>query len=164
MKPSHFSPLFLTIGLSACAHAPKPYTFAAEPAGNDVDVVIQTLQSSGLKPAAIDRKQGMVTTHWFDTGDQFHETDIRDSVEYPTDIFLRYRISLKREAGKETVVLDADVKSCANLDVTVTPLDVLGSCESMTTLFPSQQKQIDALGEKLREALRGIVEPSGAGG
>jgi hypothetical protein len=160
MKSSYLGPLFGAVGLAACAHAPKPYTFVANPTGQDVDVVVQTLQASGLKPAAIDRNQGMVTTYWFDTGYQFRETDIRDSVQYPTNIFLRYRISLKRDGGKETVVLDTDVQRCAPLDVTVTAPGVTGSCEPMTSLFPTQQKQAEALGEKLRQALHGAVNTS----
>ncbi len=157
MKSGYLGPLFGAVGLAACAHAPKPYTFVANPTGNDVDVVVQTLEASGLKPAAIDRNQGMVTTYWFDTGYQFRDTDIRDSVQYPTNVFLRYRITLRREGGKETVVLDTDVKRCAPLDATVTASDVIGSCEPTTTLFPSQQKQVDALGAKLRQALGGAA-------
>lgn len=153
MKAVYLSPIFLAVGLAACAHSPKPYSFSSDRVANDIDLVVKTLQESGLKPAQIDRALGTVTTYWFDTGYHFRETDIVESVQYPTNIFLRYRISVKRERDKETVVLDADAERCAPLDVTVTAAGTSGSCESMTVLFPSQQKQVEALGEKLRQAL-----------
>jgi hypothetical protein len=93
--------------------------------------------------------------YWFDTGYHFRETDVLDPIQYPTNIFLRYRVSLKQENGKTTVVLDTDVQRCAPLDATVTASGVRGSCEPMTGIFPAQQKQVDALGEKLKEALAG---------
>jgi hypothetical protein len=164
MKTAYASSLLLSVGLAACAHAPEPYTFAAHQTGNDVDVVVRTLQSNGLKAADIDRKQGTVTTYWFDTGYHFRETDILNPVQYPTNIFLRYRVSLKQQNGKETVILDTDAQRCAPLDVTVTASGITGSCEPMTTVFPAQQKQVEALGEKLREALRGTAEPTAARG
>jgi len=153
MKTARVSPILLSIGLVACAHSPRPYSFAANQAGNDVDVVVRTLQSNGLKAADIDRKQGTITTYWFDTGYHFRETDILNSIQYPTNIFLRYRVSLRPDNGKETVILDTDVQRCAPLDVMVTASGVTGSCEPMTLIFPAQQKQVEALGEKLREAL-----------
>jgi hypothetical protein len=94
-----------------------------------------------------------VTTYWFDTGYRFRETDILDTIQYPTNIFLRYRVSLKPDGVKSTVVLDTDVQRCAPLNVAVTASGVTGSCEPMTVLFPTQQKQAESLGEKLREAL-----------
>jgi hypothetical protein len=158
MKANHVSPILLStglaVGLVACAHSPQPYSFAANDNGN-VDLVVRTLQSNGLRPAEIDRKQGTVTTYWFDTGYRFRETDILNPIQYPTNIFLRYRVSLKHDHGKSTVVLDTEVQRCAPLDATVTASGVQGSCEPMNGLFPAQQKQVDALGEKLREALGG---------
>jgi hypothetical protein len=155
MKAAHLSPILLSVVFTACAHSPQPYVFAANDNGRDVDLVVRTLQSNGLQTAEIDRKQGTVTTYWFDTGYRFRETDILNPNQYPTNIFLRYRVSLKHESGKSTVVLDTEVQRCAPLDVTVTASGVRGSCEPMTQIFPAQQKQVDALGEKLREALAG---------
>lgn len=164
MKAAHLSPMLLSLALAACAHSPKPYSFATEQAGNDVDVVVRTLQSNGLQMAEVDQKQGTITTYWFDTGYRFRETDVLDPIQYPTNIFLRYRVSLKHDSGKESVVLDTEVQRCAPLDVTVTASGVRGSCEPMTGLFPAQQKQVDALGEKLKAALRGSADPSLAQG
>lgn len=155
MKAAYLSPVLLSVGLVACAHAPQPYSFAANDNGRDVDLVVRTLQSNGLQTAEVDRQQGTVTTYWFDTGYHFRETDVLDPIQYPTNIFLRYRVSLKQERGKTTVVLDTDVQRCAPLDATVTASGVRGSCEPMTGIFPAQQKQVDALGEKLKEALAG---------
>ena len=160
MKAAYVRPLLLTFALAACAHAPKPYTFSSKQAVGDVDVVVRTLQESGLRPAQIDRNLGIVTTYWFDTGYPFRETNIRETIQYPTNVFLRYRINLRREGGKETVVLDIDAQRCASLDSTVTVSGVTGTCEPMTSLFPTQQKQAEALGEKLRQALHGTVAAS----
>jgi hypothetical protein len=162
MTASHVSPrhlvslvfaLALPLGAAACAHAPEHYAFSSQETGNDLDVVVRTLQANGLAPAAIDRRLGTVTTYWFDTGYPFRQTDVAKSVQYPTNIFLRYRVSVSHGHGKETVILDTDVQRCAPLDVTVTASGVTGSCEPMTVLFPPQQKQAEALGEKLRQAM-----------
>jgi hypothetical protein len=156
MNVAHPGPVFLALGIAACAHEPKPYVFDSEPAANDIDIVVKTLQESGLRPAQIDRNRGSVITYWFDTGYHFRETDILEPIQYPTDIFLRYRIGLRRDGEKETVVLDTDVQRCAPLDSSITRRGVSGSCYPMTVLFPTQQRQADALGERLRRALRGL--------
>lgn len=155
MKSIHAAVLALACGTVACAHAPKPYTFTANQAGNDIDVVVQTLTASGLQPASIDRQHGAITTQWFDTGYRFRENDIASSVYEYTDIFLRHRISIQRANGKATVVLDTDVQRCSPTDSLVTATGVEGTCMPLAVLFPSQQKQIDKLGEKLRLALAG---------
>jgi CheY-like chemotaxis protein len=110
MKASHISPILLSVGFVACAHSPQPYSFAANDSGN-VDLVVRTLQSNGLKTAEIDRKQGTVTTYWFDTGYRFRETDILNPIQYPTNIFLRYRVSLKHEHGKSLRLMQSTLPS-----------------------------------------------------
>jgi hypothetical protein len=162
MKAAQVSLFCGILGVAACAHPPRPYTFTSEQAKNDdIDVVVRTLRDSGLRPAQIDRNLGMVTTYWFDTGYHFRESDILETIQYPTNIFLRYRIGLRRDHGRETIVLDTDVQRCAPLDSNITPTAVTGSCYPMTVLFPTQQRQAETLGEKLRQALRGAPQVSG---
>jgi hypothetical protein len=155
MKPTAIATVLLTLGLGACAHAPQPYSFTVGQTGNDIDVVVHTLEANGLKPAQVDRQHATVTTLWFDTGYPFREIDDFEHLHYYTDVFLRYHVSLKREGGKDTVVLAADVQRCAPEDSYVTAAGVTGSCQPMTILFPTQQKQMEALGDKLRTALAG---------
>ena len=155
MKPIQATALMFTLGAVACGHAPTPYSFTATQAANDIDVVVRTLQANGLKPAQIDRQLGTVTTLWFDTGYQFRESDEFHNLDYFTDIFLRYRVSIQHEGGKDTVVLDTDVQLCSPTDSYVTIAGVNGSCQPMKILFPTQQKQVEELGNKLRLALAG---------
>ncbi len=164
MKAVHVSPILLSLGFVACAHAAKPYTFSSEHAANGIDVVVKTLQENGLRPAQIDRQQGVVTTYWFDTGYPFGETEVMESVQYPTDVFLRYRISVTRQDGKDTVVLTPEAQRCAPLDVTVTAEGISGSCSPMPQLFPTQQEQVNTFGEKLRQAMGGAATVSSANG
>jgi len=161
MNIARLSPVCWALGIAACAHAPQPYVFSSEQGGGDIDVVVKTLRDNGLVPARIDRKLGTVTTYWFDTGYHFRESDILETIQYPTNVYLRYRIGLSRDNGKETVVVDTDVQRCAPLDSNITSTGVTGTCYPMTVLFPTQQKQADALGEKLREALRGTAHVNG---
>ncbi len=156
MNVARTSPVFLALGIAACAHQPKPYVFDSEQATNDIDIVVKTLRESGLQPAQIDSVRGSVITYWFDTGYRFRESDILEPIQYPTNIFLRYRVGLRRDREKETIVLDTDVQRCAPLDSTITRDGVSGSCYPMTVLFPTQQRQVDALGERLRQALGGL--------
>jgi hypothetical protein len=136
--------------LGACAHSPKPYAFTAAQTGDDVDIVVRTLAATGLKPAQIDRQRGTVTTQWFDTGYRFREIDDFRELDYDTDIFLRYRIAIQRAGAQETVVLETDVQRCSPTDSYVTNAGVTGSCQPMAFVFPTQQRQLEALGEKLR--------------
>jgi hypothetical protein len=153
--------LVLAPSLAACAHAPRSYTFSAAQSANDLDVVVQTLKANGLVPAQVNRQSGTVATQWFDTGYRFREIDDFTHIRYYTDVFLRYRVAINRTAGKEAIVLSTDVQRCAPADSYVTNAGVVGTCQPMTILFPTQQKQADALGEKLRLALGGSPAASG---
>ena len=154
-------PIAIAVALSsvACAHAPKPYTFTLEQPSNPVDVVVHTLAANGFKEVAVDPAKSTVTTRWFDTGYRFREIGEIDNGpyrEYYTDVFLRYRISLMNNNGQQTLVLDTDVQRCAPTDSVVTSQGVNGSCLPMTVVFPTQQKQVDDLGSKLKRALAGV--------
>jgi hypothetical protein len=153
MKSIHVTAFVLTLGAASCAHAPQPYTFTAQRAPDDIDVVVRTLEANGLVPASIERASGTVTTRWFDTGYRFREIDdFRDS-DYETNIYLRYHVTLLRDGDKDTVMLHADVQRCSPDDSYVIPAGVVGSCQPMSIVFPTQQKQVDALGDRLRLAL-----------
>ena len=153
-------PVAILVALSsvACAHTPKPYTFAYEQPKNAVDVVVKTLAANGFKDVAVDPANNTVMTRWFDTGYRFREVNAIDNgpyAEYYTDVFLRYRISLMKKDGQQTVVLETDVQRCAPTDSVITPRGVDGTCLPMSVVFPTQQKQVDDLGSKLKLALAG---------
>lgn len=142
----------------ACAHSPKPYTFAYEQPKNAVDIVVKTLASNGFKDVAVDAANNTVMTRWFDTGYRFREVNAIDNgpyAEYYTEVFLRYRISLMNKNGQQTVVLETDVQRCAPSDSVITSRGVDGTCLPMSVVFPTQQKQVDDLGSKLKLALAG---------
>ena len=153
-------PIAIVVALTgaACAHSPKPYTFTLEQPRNPVRVVVQTLAANGFKDVAVDPVKNTVTTRWFDTGYRFREiSDIDNGPkrEYYTDVFLRYRISLMNENGHGKVTLETDVQRCAPTDSVVTSYGVDGSCLPMTVVFPTQQREVDQLGSKLKLALAG---------
>jgi hypothetical protein len=153
-------PFAITVALAgvACAHSPKPYSFTLEQPRNAVNLVVQTLAANGFKDVAVDPAKNTVTTRWFDTGYRFREINAIDNSPYPeyyTDVFLRYRISLMDKNGKQTVTLDTDVQRCSPTDAVVTSGGVDGSCLPMSILFPTQQKQVEDLGSKLKLALAG---------
>ncbi len=153
-------PIAIVVALTgvACAHSPKPYTFTLEQPRNPVDVVVQTLAANGFKDVAVDSAKNTVTTRWFDTGYRFREiSDIDNGPkrEYYADVFLRYRMSLVDENGHEKVTLETDVQRCAPTDSVITSQGVDGSCLHMTVVFPTQQREVEELGSKLKLALAG---------
>ena len=153
-------PMAITLALAgvACAHSPQPYSFTLEQPRNAVDVVVKTLAANGFKEVAVDPSKTMVTTRWFDTGYRFRDINEIDNGpyrEYYTDVFLRYRISLMTNNGQQKVTLETDVQRCSPTDSVITSRGVDGSCLPMTFVFPSQQKQVDELGTKLKLALAG---------
>ena len=153
-------PIAIAVALSslACAHAPKAYTFAYEQPKYAVDAVVKTLAANGFKDVVVDPAKNTVMTRWFDTGYRFREISEIDNgpySEYYTDVFLRYRISLMNQNGQQTLVLDTDVQRCSPTDSVITSKGVDGSCLPMSVMFPTQQKQVDDLGSKLKLALAG---------
>ena len=153
-------PIAIAVALTgvACAHSPKPYTFTVEQPANPVDVVVQTLAANGFKDVAVNPAKTTVTTRWFDTGYRFREIGDIDNGpkrEYYTDVFLRFRILLVNQNGHGKVTLETDVQRCAPTDSVITSQGVDGSCLPMTVVFPTQQKEVDELGSKLKLALAG---------
>ena len=153
-------PIAIAVALSsiACAHSPEPYSFALQQPRNALNLVVQTLVANGFKDVAVDTAKNTVTTGWFDTGYRFRATsDINNGPtrKYYTDVFLRYRISVMKENGNEKVTLETDAQRCAPADSVITSKDVEGTCLPMTVVFPTQQKQVDDLGSKLKLALAG---------
>jgi hypothetical protein len=155
MKTLYTTALVLSLGAAACAHAPEPYHFTATPAPNDLDVIARTLEANGQKIAQLDRALGTITTYWFDTGYRFRDADdfANHDRDLYTDIFLRYHVSVRHDGGQDTVVVATDVQRCSPLDAYVTATGVSGTCQPLDKVFPSQQQQVNALGEKLRQAL-----------
>jgi len=154
-------PMAMTLALAgiACAHSPQPYSFTLEQPRNAADVVVQTLAANGFKEVAVDPSKTTIMTRWFDTGYRYREINEIDNGpfrEYYTDVFLRYRVSLMNRNGQHTVTLETDVQRCSPTDAVITSGAVEGSCLPMTVVFPTQQKQVDELGTKLRLALAGV--------
>jgi len=150
----------IAVALSSvgCAHAPKPYTITLEQPRKVLDVVVKTLADNGFKDVAVDSSKKTITTRWFDTGYRFREIGDIDNGpkrEYYTDVFLRYRISLMDKQGQQTLTVETDVQRCSPTDSVITGSGVVGSCLPMGVVFPTQQKQVDDLGSKLRVALAG---------
>ncbi len=162
MKPIYPTAIALVLAGVACAHRPQSDSFTVAQSRNAMDVLLQTLAANGLKAVAVDRAHGTITTQWFDTGYRFRATSaINDGPtrKYDTNIFLRYRVSLVRQNGQETVRLDTDVQRCSPSDSVITNTGVVGTCLPLSVLFPTQQKQADELGNKLRAALVGEKGP-----
>jgi len=156
----HIYPLTIVVALAgvACAHTPKPYTFNYEQPRDAVDVLVKALAANGFKEVAVDPAKNTILTRWFDTGYRFREVNEIDNGpyrEYYTDVFLRYRISLMNNNGQRMVVLETDVQRCAPTDSVITSRGVDGTCLPMSIVFPTQQKQVDELGSKLKLALAG---------
>jgi hypothetical protein len=164
MKPIYPFAIALVLAGSACAHRPQSDSFTVAQSRNAVDVLLQTLAANGLKAVTVDRAHGTITTQWFDAGYRFRATNaINDGPtrKYDTDIFLRYRVSLVSQNGQQTVRLDTDVQRCSPSDSVITSKGVVGTCLPLGVLFPTQQKQADELGTKLKVAL---VGETGKGG
>jgi hypothetical protein len=156
----HVYPLAIAVALSsvACAHPPKPYSFTLEQPRSSTDVVVRILAANGFKDVEVDPAKNIITTRWFDTGYRFRDiSDIDNGPkrDYYTDVFLRYRISLMNKDAQQMLVLETDVQRCSPTDSVITASGVEGSCLPMSAVFPTQQKQVDDLGSKLKLALAG---------
>jgi hypothetical protein len=53
------------------------------------------------------------------------------------------------------VTLETDVQRCSPTDTVITANGLDGTCLPMSEVFPTQQKQVEDLGSKLKLALAG---------
>ena len=160
MKRGYPIAIAISVALSglACAHPPKSYSFTLAQPKDAMDVVLRTLATNGFKDVAVDSAKSTVITQWFDTGYRYRATsEINNGPvrKYYTDVFLRYRISVLDKHGQQTVTLETDVQRCAPTDSVITAQGVDGTCLPMTEVFPTQQDQVDDMGNKLKLALSG---------
>jgi hypothetical protein len=151
MKLGHASPLVLVLGLAACGHSPRPYTFdTPRPNGEALDLLARGLQQDGHQISRVDKQRGEIVTYWENTGYRFRETD---DLEHETTIFLRYHVSVAGTGDDRRVSLTADVQRCAADSAMITPREVIGTCLKMDVILPSHQKVLDELGQHLSGTL-----------
>jgi len=140
--------------LAACAQLQRPYQFRVAPrapAARTMDELLRTLAGNGLSPASVDPQAGIVQTQWQDTG--FHHGMLN---ERTATIVRRYIVTLAPEGSAGmAVLLRADTQRCSLGWFSVGDAGLQGTCEAMEGLLPKHQSDLDILGAKLKESLRG---------
>lgn len=162
MRLSYSTLLFLATGMTACAHAAKPYSFTLDRSAGEVDTILHTLSANGMKPASVNRDAGTIATEWYDTHYRFGEFNYQGDLEEHTEVFLRHRVAVHHTDGRSVVILDTDARRCSAVDLPVTRVEMESRCEPLALLFPTHQKLADELGSKLRLALGGTVATGSA--
>jgi len=113
-----------------------------------LDTVSRTLAAEGQTPAATDRAANIVTTEWKDTGFRYGMIQ-----GVSATILRRYTVTLAPAGEGSNVTVRIDAKRCQQGGFTIGGTDVRGLCEEQTDLPGSMQKELDALGAKMRTAL-----------
>jgi hypothetical protein len=139
----------LALPLAAgCTQPQRPYTFSA-PTGADstTDVLARALEAEGRSPTEVDPERGIIRTRWDDQG--YCQTPQQ------TDGHLvrRFIVVMTPAASGSSVTVRADVQCCVSAEVSVDGRDVQGPCIALPEVFEQHQREVDALGAALQQAL-----------
>ena len=132
----------LVVALVACVSPQTPVTFLTPtmPA-RALDTVVRTLAAEGQSPASVDRQANVVQTEWQNTGFGYGQVQGVNAT-----IVRRYTVTLALWEAGTNVTVRMDAKRCPAGDLRAT-------CEEASGIPGSMQKDLDALGAKLRAAL-----------
>jgi len=137
--------------VAACAEVQLPVRFALAPAQAGpaaVDNLVRALAASGITPATVDRQTGIVQTEWQDTN--FMYGQVQDQT---ATIVRRYTITLAPAGSGLEVLVRMDTQRCAQGTFSSGPNGFHGTCVQMDGVVAQHQKDLNALGAKLKQAL-----------
>ena len=145
---SGFALLASLVLASACGAPQTPVTFATSTKPDaGLDVVSRTLAAEGQGSPSVDRQAGIARTDWQDTGFLFGDVNGKSA-----SIVRRFTVVLAPTANGANVTVRIDAKRCAQGHFAIKGEEVRGQCEEMSVVPTHFQEEVDALGEKLRNA------------
>jgi hypothetical protein len=143
--------------IAACAGEPlRPYVFrGVVPQGRATAALAAALTEVGRTPSFVDPRAGVIVTSWADSGYRFHEAPIfPDDLNGPIEklLFRRYHVAVlaSQPGSMVTVRLQAEVKRCLP-PVSLVREQLIGLCEDSRLGFRSLQRDLDHLGETVRD-------------
>lgn len=143
---------------SACVAQQRPVVFTTSAkVDTGVDSVSRALAADGQAPALVDRNANIVQTEWKDTGFLYGQVQGVNA-----SIIRRYTVTLAPAADGASVTVRMDLKRCQQGGYSVGATDIRGACEEITLVPESMQKDLDALGDKVRSALGMSPAPAAA--
>jgi hypothetical protein len=135
--------------LAACVSPQAPVAFTtANKAESALDTVSRALAAEGQAPASVDRQASIVHTEWRDTGFMYGYVQGATAT-----IVRRFTVTIAPSPEGSNVTVRIDAKRCAQGSFTIGGADIQGTCEEATSIPGGMQKDLDALGAKLRVAL-----------
>jgi hypothetical protein len=149
MKPSLLFLLAAPLALAACVSPQRPYHFVAPHLADDVaDTVARTLAAQGHQPAKIDRRAGIITTKWENTGFRYGFV-----MNKPATLVRRYTVTIAPGSVGDEVTVRQDGKRCQELGYYIEEPEVLGICVVEGSLVEQHQQELDSLGQTIQGAL-----------
>jgi len=140
---------------TACSHPQRPYVFnGAKGPDRTTQVLVDALTAEGLRPAFVDKAAGVIVTTCVDTGYRFHEeAPFNDNaIDLERTVLRRYHVAVVPDStGATSVRLQSETQRCTP-EVTVRNEHLLGDCKDVNQFFPALQRDMDELGQKLRQA------------
>ena len=143
----------------ACGVPQKPANFVTSAnLETGVDVVSRTLAANGHTSPAVDRKTGIVSTEWKDTGFLYGRVQ-----GGPATIVRRFTVVVAPAGQGSSVTVRMDAKRCAQRGFVVEGLELHGHCEEAAMIPETFQGEVDALAAKVQQALASApAAPSGS--
>jgi hypothetical protein len=141
--------LFAALSGVGCA-GPQAFGFTTSRSPADaVDDVARTLSANGHEPSTIDRKAGLITTRWFDTGERYGYIQ-----KVQATLVTRFIVTVAPVPAGASVSVREDRKRCQQGSYDAGDVDVRGSCETVLELSRPHEPELDELGAKLQRALQ----------
>jgi hypothetical protein len=138
----------LALPLAAgCTQPQRPYSFSA-PTGADstTDVLVRALEAEGRSPTEVDPARGIIRTRWDDQG-------YCQLPQAEGHLVRRFVVVTAPAASGSNITVRADVQCCVSAEVSVDGRDVQGPCTALPEVFEQHQREVDALGSALQQAL-----------
>ena len=149
MKPSLLFLVAAPLALLACTSPQRPYHFVAPHLADDVaDTVARTLAAQGHEPAKIDRRAGIITTKWENTGFRYGFLMAK-----PATLVRRYIVTIAPGSVGDEVTVRQDGKRCQELGYYIVEPEVFGICATAGSLVEQHQEELDSLGQTIQGAL-----------
>ena len=113
-----------------------------------MDDVARALSANGHEPSKIDRKAGLVTTRWTDTGERYGYVQ-----KVQATLVTRFIVTIAPAPAGATISVREDRKRCRQGGYDAADVDVGGACENVLELSRPHEPELDDLGAKLESGL-----------
>jgi hypothetical protein len=139
----------LLVAAGGCVQPQRPYQFnTTQMARDPIDALATAFAQLGMVPAVTDPQQGLVQSRWEDTRRRSLPLKDRDTV-----IVRRFSAHLEHGSFGNDITVSYEANRCVQGGLSLTETDIRGVCEPLRGVDESLQRELNALGTRLQQAM-----------